>query len=202
MSYYEKYLKYKNKYLRLKDLLGGESVVPNPSNNLDKCTPPPKPSDVNLLLIKGNFHPHSIAARCTHHVEGNEKELIDEALCRVDIHNVSSNGQCSDKNLGMESATYFLAVQNELQKPNPYLGKNKLVQLLNNMIRNLVINAEGGFNKNTLGPYELAKTPKLAWLYKNYRTVFEIQPIAGSPLWRFKQASDFNKQQHQDISRK
>jgi hypothetical protein len=198
MSYYEKYLKYKNKYLRLKELIGGESVIPS-SNNLSKCAPMPKPSDIDLLLIKGNFHPHTIAARCAHHIEGNEKELIDEAMCRVDIHN-TLGGQCSDKNLGMESSNYFLAVQNELQKPNPYLGKNKLVQLLNNMIRNLVINAEGGFNTNTLGPMQLSKDPRLAWLYKNYRKVFEIQPIPGSPLWRFKQASDYNKQHH-DISR-
>lgn len=194
MSYYEKYLKYKNKYLRLKELIGGESVISR-SNNLDKCDPAPKPSDINLLLIKGNYHPHSIAARCTHHIEGNEKELIDEALCRVDIHNVSG-GQCMDKNLGNESHTYFLAVQNELQKPNPYLGKTKLVQLLNDMIRNLIINAHAGFNKNTPGPMELSKNPKLAWLYKNFRKVFEIQPIPGSPLWRYKQASDYDKQHH------
>jgi len=191
MSYYEKYLKYKNKYLRLKELIGGESVIPS-SNNLSKCAPMPKADDIDLLLIKGNFHPHTIAARCAHHVEGNEKELIDEAICRVDIHNTTSNGQCSDNNLGMESPNYFLAVQNELKKPNPYLGKDKLVQLLNAMIKNLIINAQGGFNRNTLGPMELSKDPKLAWLHKNYRTVFEIQPIAGSPLWRFKQASDYS----------
>jgi len=96
MNYYEKYLKYKNKYLQLKNQIGGASYLYQ--------------RDINIPVICNYQNPNNVTVGDTYDFEGNlyDNNKVAKALIHYEIT------QIIGKNVYIRATTTYVFINNNI----------------------------------------------------------------------------------------